>query len=195
METTLLTKIRPRKKSVGKILKVKDIPNNYKPHRSGVIIYTVIKGKLYFCFGRDKDSGDLTDFGGGVKKTDASPVQAGIRELIEESLGVFGIIYEEEVQNYQAIIHNHMLIMFFPMEVDREECNIMFKERYERIAKPEMSELVWLSYDEIKTIISSENRSFYETIYDKVYSLLVDIEFVYRNIVTTDNEVLPSNLW
>ena len=183
---------RPRKNSVGTITKIKNIPSNYRPNRAGVIIYTIIQGKLYFCFGRDKASGDLTDFGGGVKNSDASPVQAGIRELIEESLGVFGIIYEDEVQDYQAILHNNMLLMFFPLEVNRDEVRALFEERYHRIAKPEMSELVWLSYDEIKTIVDSNNQSYYETIYHKVHSLLVDINFIYQQIVTTDTDTQMS---
>jgi len=84
------------------------------PKRSGVIPFTSYKGKLYFCLGIDKISGELTDFGGGVKLTDKTPVHAAIREFRDESKGVFSSCYDLNRVKYSSfsLFHGDFLIIF-----------------------------------------------------------------------------------
>ena len=67
-----------------------------KSTRASVLPY-VIKNdgnqrKIYFLFGIDRETGDITDLGGGVKRDEFS-LEAGLREFREESDEIFGTIY------------------------------------------------------------------------------------------------------
>ena len=54
----------------------------FRPQRAGVIIYTVYNGAVYFGFGLDAKTHDLTDFGGGVVyKIDSMPSERALREF------------------------------------------------------------------------------------------------------------------
>src|SRR5437762_557673 len=91
------------KVSSCKINYIKDIDiNKLKSSRSGVIVYTVYKNKTYFILGIDTKSGDITDFAGGVSLKKENVLEGGLRELAEESLGIFGEISVEEIKNYLA---------------------------------------------------------------------------------------------
>lgn len=61
----------------------------YNIVRAGVIPYTVTPIGVFFCLGQDRKSSDLTDFGGGVKVEDTSPIDTAIREFREESKDSF----------------------------------------------------------------------------------------------------------
>ena len=59
------------------------IPQDKRFERAGIIPYTKIDDKKYFCLGVDAKYGTLTDFGGGVKRIE-NFVLAACRELEEE---------------------------------------------------------------------------------------------------------------
>lgn len=54
--------------------------------RGSIIPYTMIGREIYVLLGMDLQSGDVTDFGGGVKKGE-NGCTAGLRELEEETSG------------------------------------------------------------------------------------------------------------
>ena len=126
----------------------------FKPHvRSGAIVYTHHKGKTYFCLGIDSEYGDLTDFGGGVKK-DENIIEGGLRELEEESQGIFGKFIYNHVKDSLAVYSNNMLIMFIKSDINMDESKMVFNNRImDKINKNpetnlEVSNILWLSCDE-----------------------------------------------
>lgn len=67
-----------------------------QPKKSSVVPFVVVPesglNKLYFLFGVDSSTGDVTDFSGGVRKNE-SGLTGGLRKLREESSGVIETEY------------------------------------------------------------------------------------------------------
>lgn len=117
------------------------------PVRAGAIIYTKKDGETYFCLGVDTQSGNLTDFGGGVKK-DECVLDGALRELAEESLSVFGVIYKDDINKSTTFHTSNMAIVFIPLDVNMEEIHEGFQEKLrEKESEKEATEvcdIVWL---------------------------------------------------
>lgn len=127
------------------------------PSRSGVIIYTHFKGKTYFCLGIDSNFGDLTDFGGGMKKNETF-INCGLRELEEESKGVFGEIKEEEIQSNMGVYSKNMMIMFIYRNVD------MVKTKKDFKSNNEVSNIEWIETKDFIDIISGKGKRMYSRV-------------------------------
>jgi len=127
------------------------------PSRSGVIIYTHFKGKTYFCLGVDSNFGDLTDFGGGMKKNETF-INCGLRELEEESKGVFGEIKEEEIQSNMGVYSKNMMIMFIYRNVD------MVKTKKDFKSNNEVSNIEWIETKDFIDIISGKGKRMYSRV-------------------------------
>lgn len=127
------------------------------PSRSGVIIYTHFKGKTYFCLGIDSNFGDLTDFGGGMKKNETF-INCGLRELEEESKGVFGEIKEEEIQSNMGVYSKNMMIMFIYRNVD------MMKTKKDFKSNNEVSNIEWIETKDFIDIISGKGKRMYSRV-------------------------------
>ncbi len=127
--------------------------------RAGAIIYTKEKNKTFFCLGIDTQSGNLTDFGGGVKKGEKI-IEGGLRELKEESLGVFNI-EPWEVNDTVTFHCFNMAITFIPLEVDRLETERSFREKVKNRSNPEVCDIVWLSTDEFMESIHGRGKKLY----------------------------------
>lgn len=82
--------------------------------RSGVIPYTIINNTLYFLFAIDSKYNELTDFGGGVKKNETI-ITGGLRELQEESCGIFSKINLNDVHDCVTILNTKMAVIFIPI--------------------------------------------------------------------------------
>lgn len=83
--------------------------------RAGVIPFTIKNGVIYFLVGIDNKTGEMTDFGGGVKNHETF-VTCAVRELAEESCEIFtNIITEKVLENSFAIVDkNSTNVIFFP---------------------------------------------------------------------------------
>ena len=89
---------------------IKNIP------RAGVVFYSFIDDELYLCFGRDKKSGELTDFGGGrIEKIGETSICCAVREGNEESKCAFSEITVDQVQGFCCLYSSNMLIIFIPV--------------------------------------------------------------------------------
>lgn len=145
--------------------------------RSGAIIYTKVNGKTYFCLGIDTESKNLTDFGGGVKKGETI-VEGGLRELEEESQGVFGIIKPKDV-GYTVSFHCHnMAIMFIKLSVDINDINKRFRERITVMPSMEVSGITWLDTEEFLESIHGRGQK----LYIRVTNLLSKVTNVIKDL-------------
>jgi hypothetical protein len=135
-----------------KVCNIKNLPqsmNNqtekFRIERSGVIVYTIYNNKFYFGLGVAHDSGDITDFGGGIKKKDYSLIDGTLRELTEESLGVFGKFTHEEIQNCVCIYNKNTMILFIPVQIDKNKITNIFRERVKNVNNPEVDSIFWVT--------------------------------------------------
>ena len=147
---------------------------NEGPIRSGAIIYTHHEGKTYFCMGIDSCYGDLTDFAGGVKKGE-SVLQGGLRELHEESLGVFGELRESDIYENLAFYSNNMVIMFIRLNVNMDKIKKSFIIKKNCCDnKLEVSNIYWLTKSEFLESISCKGKKMYSRV-QKILSKVTEI--------------------
>ncbi len=125
--------------------------------RSSVIPYIIINDSIYFLFGIDTDSGDITDFGGGCKSNEFA-LYGGLREFEEESNGIFGPVYDEiKKSNYVALKDRNMATIFVPLEKEwlHTAKKIFENERKNTKTKCrlEIKELLWLSEEHLENML------------------------------------------
>lgn len=80
-----------------------------------VATYTDANGgdQLYFAFGVDEKTGDLTDFGGGVKSTEATTSSAW-REFEEESLNTLtGCVHPFSENKGHVVVYDRFMAILF----------------------------------------------------------------------------------
>lgn len=155
-----------------KINYIKDIDlNKIKPSRSGAIIYTVYKNRLYFILGEDTPTGEITDFAGGVSFKKENFLDGGLRELTEESLGIFGEISADEIKNFLAVYDENTIILFIRLDIDIIAKHKEFKERVKCVINPEVKDLKIL--DKQNFIALCRGDKICNTVmYDRVRTLL-----------------------
>lgn len=155
-------------------------PEDRMQQRSGAIIYTTTSsGSIVFIAGVDTESGDITDFGGQRSPYDRDAIVTGLRELTEESLGVFGSISPDEVESCYAIYSKRMMIMFIYIDLDVALVNSTFDflrikklssqqpstSKYEegRLSL-EVKRLAIMSFDELKSNIYQADSKMYSVV-------------------------------
>ena len=160
------------------------------PFRSGAILYTKCEGKTYFCLGLDTVYGELTDFAGGVKK-DEDIISGGLRELKEESFGVFGNIKYEDIKDCLGVYCSNMLIMFLPVKVDMNSIKKMFNERVTHHrdnhyrGEIEVSSITWIEKTNfLKIIEGSYSLSFPSSTNGKLYQRVQRMLYHVRDTIS-----------
>lgn len=157
-------------------------PYIQKIHRAGIIYFSFIDGELHLCFGRDKKSGDITDFS-GLKKKFETPIECALREGCEESRRVFGYINPDQVSKYVCLYSTQMLIIFVPViaptgidirKLTSENFNNKNFLNSRQLTNPcynEISELLWFGESEISNIFSlKSNHKMYTKVRRFIYS-------------------------
>lgn len=140
--------------------------------RAGIVFYTFINNELFLCFGRDRESKELTDFGGGRRTIlGETSLQCAIREGNEESRHAFSEIKPEQIEGFYCLHSNNMLIIFVPVaspnemdirEITSRNFNKMeFLDLHQK-TKPcynEISEIVWLNERQIENLFSKHPQT------------------------------------
>lgn len=147
---------------------VKDIDLvTIKPQRAGVIIYTIFNNQIYFGLGVDTNSGELTDFGGGVSykdNRDKNVILGALREFEEETLGIFKISFDD-VLDSTVIYNNNILIIFKLMVIDPDMTRNVFLYQHDLSMKnnvlPEVCDIKWVTPTEFKEIIAKRGSMFH----------------------------------
>lgn len=143
--------------------------------RAGIIPY-IVKDGIYFLMGVDKRTGQFSDFGGGIKNGE-TPILAGIRELYEETKQ---LIKEDDLEEIKVGIFdrpNATCIIFCKIRdwtVINSLCDQFKRQNMTGDEYNEMSDLIWLSEDEMIRHVYSEHSNIWQRIR---YSLLNSGEF------------------
>ena|SRR5437762_2315003 len=135
-----------------KLAKIKDIDfTRLNLIRAGVILYTIVDDEVLLGLGLDKTYQELTDFSGGISKNETrTPVIAALRELCEETLGLYCHIQINDIQNNLALYDRHHLVIFYKVDNDIDTISQQFmdmKKQYKN--KIEIDEIVWLTPDQL----------------------------------------------
>lgn len=145
--------------------------------RAAVVPYVVMKDEsgashLHFLLARDNQTGDITDFGGGVKQNEVA-LSAALREFKEESDEIFGSLYDglNSASMHLAMIGNSMSVLFIPLSSewystapslfnDKRSADVLTKKR----SHSEVSELIWFDEREFKNLISPRNKKMWSRV-------------------------------
>jgi len=135
---------------------------NYRPQRAGIIPYIIREDEILFAFGLDSKFRELTDFGGGISyKKDKTAVVGALRELKEESLGIFGDLKPKDLENSFVVYNLEMMIVFYLIEADPRGKNNLFHERLKAEKNPEVCDVVWLDEEELRRSLDPKSRIIY----------------------------------
>ena len=164
-------RIRSQKKDIDvTVSTINEVVMDRDNLRAGAIIYTRWQGLTYFCLGVDTESGNLTDFGGGVKK-DETIIQGGLRELAEESLEIFE---NPDVEQALVFHSSRVAIMFIPMDICPEDVTREFTQKIKEHPEPEVCDIVWLTTEELLESIHGRGRTLYIVV-RKILSKVVSV--------------------
>ncbi len=149
----------------------------FRSARSAVIpyIYKKVKGKYecVFLLGEDWKSGDITDFGGGVKKGETD-LTGGFREFMEETEGIFknhigvndmctciaATTNNLSVDNRYTGNTKGMSVIFVPIcETWKQNACLLF-HRTSKYTKSELKGLRWFSKHEFDILIRGKHKNY-----------------------------------
>lgn len=149
--------------------------------RCGAIIYKLTDQGLKFALGIDTIFNEYTDFGGGVKKEDLTVIDGGLRELTEESIGIFGFIKSDELKNFLALYTSRTMIMFIKTDINEDQITKLFNERVKYIDNPEVNGITWLTTSEFISLLEGNlihGRKIFTRIRDICYTAYKEHDFI-----------------
>ncbi|HSA76317.1 MAG TPA: NUDIX hydrolase [Nitrosarchaeum sp.] len=150
--------------------------------RASVVPYTVMNGQLLFVFGKDTKSGDITDFGGGVKKHETIS-DACLRELEEEAqfkgkINSFDIFFVNEQKNCFILFMPLSSYDFFVMVNNFDKC--------EKSAKQEISSVMVFNEKELQDCVAvmwSKIKGVYKhLLFNTNIKRILKQRFAYKNM-------------
>ena len=150
---------------VNKIILGKNLINS-RSQRASIIPYISTKNSLWFLFGFDAKSVDVTDFGGGVKMYE-NDFDAAWREFNEETKGIFSKEYTKENLNQCVSLNKSyskdsiMSCIFLP--VRKEWYSKAYSEFNRNKGRNkhcrEISQMLWVRDDEIYNLITKMSHN------------------------------------
>lgn len=131
--------------------------------RGGILPVLSINGNKYFCFGVDRRSGDLTDFGGSKEKSDKNIISCSLREFKEESGEIFTEPGVGTLLSSYAVADESTFIMFMNVHVNADYIRMLFHKKYNFRGNREIRDIVWVSLEELymQLLLGEESIIFY----------------------------------
>jgi hypothetical protein len=137
-------------------------PTNPEFKRGGIIPYLRFNGITYYALGIDAGYQTLIDFGGHRELVDGDIFTAARRELDEESMGVFGLPSHVDCEKAIVISNRNLVEIFLPLPPsDPDVIQREFIQRVQHEPEPENSDLVWLTWPELKAVIQLNQPPMY----------------------------------
>lgn len=120
--------------------------SEYRPLRAGVIPYVIEGNKRLFCLGIDRESNEISDFGGSLDaRIDPTGLSTAMREFSEESLKIFNPYAKQYLNESDIIANPAMCIIFLKVDVNPEQIQREFERKVR--AGSEMRDILWLNSD------------------------------------------------
>jgi len=132
--------------------------------RAGFILYAFENDQLYIGLGVDKTFQELTDFSGGISKHEA-PLLAALRELCEETIGLFCDITTDDIANDVAIYDKHHLVIFHRIDAIDDTMAQFDQLKKQSKQKIEVDDIEWMTPKEIMSLMSTHKSDFYVRLY------------------------------
>ncbi len=149
--------------------------------RCGIIPYVIIDDVVCFCLAKDKKSRELGDFGGHTQHNE-NALQTGLRELREESRGVFDFKCKKVRNIIYPFTYNKMTIFF--VKIDKEDAMkavSTFRKRKSRCKEEdEICDIRWVDEDTFKDLVKNKDSRLWNKIKEFINNCCTDIDmFIY----------------
>lgn len=129
-----------------------DVLKNIYVDRCGVICYYVDSdNEIHFLLGKDRETKQLTDFGGRAYKNE-NALQTTIREFYEESRGIFKPYYHHENYDNAIVLTDKKTISITFIEVDEHHFTNSRSEFFLSYKEVKSAELKRKEYNEVEEI-------------------------------------------
>lgn len=155
------------------LTRVRKLPSSYHPSRGGAIpLILHSDGRILFGLGVDSTYNQLTDFSGGISyhRKEEDFIEGSLREFHEETLGIFGDISSEEIQDCLVLHNSSMMLILLPFEITMKKCNKAFAEAHANYPlyrrPPEISRIEWVDYHQLKLLSREEGSTLYKKLKD-----------------------------
>jgi hypothetical protein len=103
------------------------LERGYHSERGGVIILSNVAGRTNYGLGIDRLTNELTDFGGKIRPHENS-IKGALRELQEETLGIFVTPSIEDIQDCIVVHNDYILVLFIRVSLSPVEICDSFSE-------------------------------------------------------------------
>lgn len=135
---------------------------SHKTNRGGVIPYTIYNGKVYYLLAKHLETGELGDFGGGIKKNEFS-LNGAIREFAEESNGIFSSTYaspNDFLDKIALVDGNKMAIIFAPVDNKwlKGASTSFINRKSPKKGSDEISEIIWINETSFLAMVNEKRQ-------------------------------------
>jgi len=164
------------------------------PTRCGIIPFINDNNGIQLCMGIDRKSNEISDFGGGLKKSDLYDIDGAFREFKEESLNVFEKLYNNIDYNSSKVLvaniksttiyQKRMIIIL--LKYNNIDTNITirdFNNFYNIISDLKSGKIL---YSDLKSYYNDKNYIYYKD--SRYYDLF------YRNSIPNNLE-MSNIIW
>lgn len=161
--------------------------------RTGIVPFFIENNQIFFLFGIDSASKDLTDFGGKKIFKDNDFIDTGIREAKEESLKVLDDLISRKLTR-KNVINNSFLftdyqtaIIFFQTDpLNMKMLSDEFQRRLSRTCSKfhqEMLSFVFLTLEQVIAILNKiKPKSNDAKFYSRIHPLLRQMCIYFRHV-------------
>ena len=178
--------------------RVVDSKNNLPSsiRRGGFILFRSNPDDIYFCFGVDSRTKELTDFGGTILPNE-NPISGCIREFEEETCGVFvSKLFPNDIMNDYIFYNKSMAIIFhyYPYDITKP-----MKDFDDRISSNpnlfyEVDKIVWVPFRSLKLLMFKKSFRSYR-LYFKVEMFLFHAFYDIWNVFCNSFSQTISYSW
>lgn len=160
-------KISPRRLVVDYLKNIHKNMTGVKlyPNRAGVVIYRIdiseTKMMIKVCLGIDNIHHRITNFGGGIRKSE-TPIEAALRELNEETYNIFSEDAQAISDDSIVAISPENFVLFLPTTMSShiaDELFTSYKKEYEstNMASSEIHALKWYDINDLIVHLSDDS--------------------------------------
>lgn len=166
--------------------------------RAGVIIYSK-NDELQLCLGRDAMYGSITDFGGGVKNVDPTPLHAALREFDEEAYGVFGYFPQNpladlKIQNSIVVYTDDILILLIELDHSQLEITQAYTQMVAKAKRKETDALYYFDKDTFINGITKNDPWIYFPIRDVLGLCLTELFDELESVKIEDDSLIQLDV-
>ena len=166
--------------------KTNELLRSRKFRRCGIIPYTTVNDKKYFCMGVDSKYGTLMDFGGTGLEFESFTSTVS-RKLSEESLGIFNFTSDMLYENTRSLYDENHIMSLLHISADMSSICKAFFTKYENITVCRNSSIMWIDENVFQDLIKTgksirRNDVLYPSIYKIILPSLRNLIYILDSI-------------